>query len=187
MTKYEWLESLCKDHPGKAPKVPFSAQETRGTFVLYATDLHSILRVPCSEEDAVKYSNKDPYLSGFFDTMKIIYDSTKFKGKLDAMLLKDMADNLEAYIAIDGAYFMPSVLRRALAGWEDNEAVWARAVMHGSHLLLGKKKIPVLEHSDSLHPLVLHGRHAMVVIAPVCDPGEEDPSEDFPESAITWT
>lgn len=185
MTKYEWLESLCKDHEGKAPKVPFSAQETRGTYVLFATNLHSIVRVPCSEEDMVRYKVNDPYLSGFFDVVKEIYESTQFKGKLDALLLKDMAENVEEYIKLDGAFFDPKIVAKAMAGWADMETVWARALK--SPLLDSKKnKVPLDVKTTSLHPLVLHGRHAMVVIAPA-RLDEEDGYEVFPETGITYT
>lgn len=185
MTKFEWLTSLCKDNTGHTPKVPFSAQEIRGTYVLYATDRHSIIRVPCGEQDAKRYHVSDPYLSGFFDVMKKLYDSTVFKGKIDALLLKDMA-NEDKFIKLDGAYFSPKAIKRVMVGWEDSEAVLARAVLKSGHLLYGaeNRQISVNEKTTELHPLMLHGKHALAIMAPAL--AEEEEWEEFPKTGVVY-
>lgn len=189
MDKYEYLTFICKDNTGRTPKVPFSAQEIRGTYVLYAADKHCILRVPCSEEDAVRYRSNDPYLTSFFDTMKGLYDGTVFKGQLDALLLKEMAGdpNTEtvSYLSLDGAYFSKKVLARALSGWEDTTAVLARSVPKG-FIYKGKDEsgIKVTKENVHLHPLMLHGKHALLVVAPALV--EEGGSEEFPSGAISY-
>jgi hypothetical protein len=196
MDKIEWLSLLTKNNKSPTPTQPFSAQELPGSYVLYATDKKSIVRVPCSKEDHDRLHLEDKYLTGFFETMKALYDGTKFKGQLDALLLKELAgpafwaggvDN--GHVRLDGAYFSKSVLARALAGWEDPDAVLARSAPKGHWMLdtEGNKVSVSDKKKTEVHPLLLHGRHALIVVAAAYFEDEE-PEEviEFPESAIAY-
>jgi hypothetical protein len=196
MDKIEWLTLLAKNNQAPTPNVPFSATEMPGTYVLYATDKSAIVRVPCSREDCERLRCTEPYLTGFFDTMKDLYGGTVFKGKLDALLLKELAgaafwsgkvDN--GHVRLDGAYFSKSVLARALAGWEDPDAVLARTVPKKMSMTAtdGSKLSISDARRSEIHPLMLHGRHALVIVAAAWfDDDEPESVVEFPPDAIVY-
>lgn len=193
MDKITWLTLLCKRNTGKTPTRPFSAYDTN--FVLYATDRISIVRVPCSEKQAAEYKSTDPYLEGFFSTMKKIYEGTHFKGKMDALLLKEMAGEPEwgenqtiGYIKLDGGYFSKTVIARALAGWDEPEAILARSSVKGA-VSTNKDMEPIPlddPKKPQVWPLLLHSRKALVVIAASFQGEPPDAFEEFPASAVIY-
>jgi hypothetical protein len=197
MDKIEWLSLLAKHNKSPLPTQPFSAQELPGTYVLYSTDRSSIIRVPCSKEDHDRLHLEDKYLVGFFETMKGLYDGTVFKGQLDALLLKELAGPAfwsggvnNGHVRLDGAYFSKSVLARALAGWEDPDAILARSAPKSMKMLdIDGNKISISDKKkEGVHPLLLHGRHALVIVGAAYFEEGEEPEEpiEFPDSAIAY-
>ena len=189
MNKIEWFTRVAL-YRGK--DAPFGQPFVKGPNI-YSTDGRCILRAKCeSEEEAEEFNSESMDLGAFWKNLSVAYKGLTPKGKIDALLLKEMAgdplwekaDPTESEnLLLDGAYFYTATIAKALAGWEEPMAKFGRIVSKDM-AIFGKGKKKVMADTAASSPIVLTGMKAQVIILPFEADKEGGDDVIFPESAL---
>lgn len=186
MDKIEWFKKLAAYREGASP---FGRPFAKGAS-LYATDSFCILRTACDEELAERFGTAGLELTTFWKTMNVIFKNVTPKGKIDALLLKDMAgeadwenDFDDGVIQLLGSNFYKRPLARALMGWEAPEGKISIATSKDLSLKMHSGQV-VSADTPTKSPVLLTSKDVQVILLPLLLDPSGDPVDVFPEDAI---